>query len=59
MMTTVLADCPTCKKEVEAKIVDCDGCYEAYLERGGHPEKWDDLYCEHIECLECGEDLSA
>lgn len=57
MMTTVLADCPTCNKEVEAKIVDCDHCYEGFIAAGGTADKYSDLLCEHIECLECGERL--
>lgn len=59
MITTVLADCSDCQKEVEAKFLDCDGCYERYLERGGKPEKWDEVFCEHLICTECEADLSS
>lgn len=54
-MTTVLAECPRCNTEREARIVDCDHCLEGYLEAGGDPDAYSDLLCEHIECLTCGE----
>lgn len=58
MVTTVLADCPTCKREVEAKILDCDACYEKFLAAGNDPNGWDELMCGHLECTVCQEDLS-
>ena len=42
MITTVLADCTTCLREVEAAIIECDPCLEQ------------DVECEHLACLECG-----
>lgn len=53
MITTVLAECPECQQEREAKIVDCDHCYEGFIQAGGDPDKYTDLLCEHIECLTC------
>lgn len=55
VMTTILAECGSCEREVEAKILDCDDCFEGYLEQGGDPEKYNDLICQHLQCLECGE----
>jgi len=57
VVTTILADCPSCKKEVEAKILNCDTCFEDFLDAGGKEEDWDDLRCEHFQCLTCGEDF--
>lgn len=55
MMTTLLAECDDCNQEVEAKILDCDECYEKFLEQGGNPHKYDELMsCEHLVCLTCG-----
>lgn len=53
VVTTVLAYCPDCKHEVEAKILNCDTCFETYLQLGGNPDTWSDLECSHLECLEC------
>lgn len=57
VMTTVLAECPTCEKEREVKIIDCDECFENYVAFGGDPDKYSDLQCEHLQCLTCGERL--
>lgn len=53
MVTLVLADCPECNREVDAKILDCDSCYETFLETGGRPEDWTDLNCTHLVCTVC------
>lgn len=58
IMTTILAECPYCQKEIEARILGCDTCYEHFLDLGGKEEEWDDLACEHYRCLECGEDFN-
>ena len=58
MVTTVLADCPLCQREVEAKLLDCDKCFEEFLAKGGEPNDWDELNCDHIACMICGEPLS-
>lgn len=58
MVTTILADCPTCDEERECKILACDTCFEDFLEDGGKEEDWDDLACEHLRCLECGTDIT-
>lgn len=53
-MTTVLADCPTCETQRECKILDCDSCFEGFVELGGDPNEYDgDRGCEHLECLTC------
>jgi hypothetical protein len=58
MVTTVLADCPECQREVEAKILDCDNCFLSYQDRGGDPNHYDELqHCPHLMCLECEERL--
>lgn len=57
-MTTVLAECDVCKREVEAKILNCDECFEEYAAAGGDPAKYNDLNCDHITCLECGTRLN-
>ena len=55
VMTTVLAECDVCKKEVEAKILECDDCFEVYMTTPGADEsKYGNQHCDHIQCRECG-----
>lgn len=59
MYTTVLADCPECQREVDARIVDCDPCFEKFQDQGGNPNDYDELqHCEHLVCTVCEEPLS-
>jgi hypothetical protein len=59
-MTTVLADCPNCDKQVEAEILDCDDCFQAYIDLGGDPAIYDgDQECKHLECLTCEASVGA
>lgn len=60
MQTTVLADCPNCEKQQTALILDCDDCYEAFLDRHGDPNQYDgERDCPHLRCLVCDEHLGA
>jgi hypothetical protein len=55
MITTVLMDHPCACGNSEAKIVDDDSCFEAYLADGKDAAKYDPMTeCEHLECTECG-----
>lgn len=58
MVTTVLAECPLCQREVEAKLLDCDACFEKFLATGADPNSWDEMMCEHLACMICGEPLN-
>lgn len=58
MFVTVVADCENCGPDIDARIGDCDSCYEQYLEEGGDPGDYDGSFgCDHLSCTICGEGL--
>lgn len=54
VITTVVVDCPVCERDTDARLMDCDACYERWVALGAQPFPYDgEVMCEHVQCLQC------